>query len=106
MARSAERAPAEQRSDEIEERRGEERSGDTSCIKGELAARSAQCAARCVERAPPRSEATRQRSGAQRRDRGAERRCVKGERAARSASPPMSDNALASTPSVENQRAA
>ena len=86
MARSAERAPAEQRSDEIEERRGEER----RYVMHQGRARSSQCAARSALRRArlPRSEATRQRSGAtmrQGRARSAqrkpanERRCVKGE---------------------------
>ena len=79
---------AKERSDETEERSddGAERGARARRGAGRrwLGARSAR---------PARSEATRQRSGAQRRDRGVERRCVKGERAARSASPPMSDDA-------------
>ena len=62
MARSAERAPAEQRSDEIEERRGEER----RYVMHQGRARSSQCAARSALRraraAKERSDETEERS--------------------------------------------
>ena len=73
MARSAERAPAEQRSDEIEERRGAERRyvmHQGLGARGARPARSGATMARSAESAPgeERSDETEERSAATRQE--------------------------------------